>query len=223
MKHIPQDKYNVAWFTLAECISRGEKVRALGVYRLLAHSIEDTAFRKQLEADILLAFDDKHNAIIKYQEAALIYSKNGKTLDAIAVCEHLKELDSDTIDYPKQLVELYEQAGIHSKAISNLKLVFDLSLRKHDFKTATDSLKNLDTMDTQEQTAHEHEKMIFALLRSSKSSKEEIIFHIKTCVDGFLKENESRSLNKFIATLHGINKEYAQLAEDYALTDVTSK
>ena len=79
MKHVPQDKYNVAWFTLAECVARGEKVRALGVYRLLAYSIDDSAFRRQLEGDILLAFQDKDDAIVKYKEAAFLYQKAGKT------------------------------------------------------------------------------------------------------------------------------------------------
>ena len=58
MKQIPSDKYNVAWFTLAECVSRGEKVRAMSLYRLLVHSIKDGAFACQLKGDLLLAFRD---------------------------------------------------------------------------------------------------------------------------------------------------------------------
>ena len=58
MKHLPSDKYNVAWFKLAECVARGEKEKALGVYRLLVHSLDEPAFIRQLEGDLLLAFKD---------------------------------------------------------------------------------------------------------------------------------------------------------------------
>ena len=44
--------YSVAWFKLAEFVTRKEKERAFGVYRLLSHSIADRAFAAQLEACI---------------------------------------------------------------------------------------------------------------------------------------------------------------------------
>jgi hypothetical protein len=37
MKQTQVDKHTIAWFKIAECVSRGEKERALGVYRLLSH------------------------------------------------------------------------------------------------------------------------------------------------------------------------------------------
>ncbi len=66
MKQVPSGKYTIAWFKLAECVSRGEKERALGVYRLLSHSLDDSALVCQLEGDIFLSFNDKQQAVTNY-------------------------------------------------------------------------------------------------------------------------------------------------------------
>lgn len=87
-----QNKYSIAWFKIADFVSRGEKERALGVYRLLSHSIEDSAVVLQLEADILLSCNDEQQALIKYQAAATLYQQVGKLLEALAVYSHLLTL-----------------------------------------------------------------------------------------------------------------------------------
>ena len=77
MRHVPSDKYNIAWFRLAECVSRGEKERALGVYRLLAHSFGDEAFAHQLMGDLLLSFDDAQAlAVSCWRKAELLSNKS---------------------------------------------------------------------------------------------------------------------------------------------------
>src|SRR5438552_2660485 len=83
------DKYTIAWFKIAECVSRGEKERALGVYRLLSHSFNDSAVARQLEADIYLSCNEVDRAIFLYRQAMEYYEKSGRTLEAAAVCEHL--------------------------------------------------------------------------------------------------------------------------------------
>ena len=120
MKHIPQDRYNVAWFTLAECITRREKVRALGVYRLLSHSINDSALRFQLEGDILLAFEDA-TALEKYDTAYRMYQKEGRLREAIAVCEHLHTLEPAKVEHMKNLVDLYKQIKMARHEVERLK------------------------------------------------------------------------------------------------------
>jgi predicted negative regulator of RcsB-dependent stress response len=74
----PVDKFNVAWFKLAEFVGRKEKERALSVYRLLSHSLPDDAFAAQLEGDLFLAFCDDERAVDAYQKAARLYEKNGQ-------------------------------------------------------------------------------------------------------------------------------------------------
>lgn len=89
MKSEMKDKYSVAWFKLAECISRREKERALGVYRLLSHSFENQAVKCQLEGDIFLAFDDCKQAIDRYEKAAQAYLERQEFSQAAAMYEHL--------------------------------------------------------------------------------------------------------------------------------------
>lgn len=104
MKQQPSDNYSVAWFKLAEFVSKGEKVRAMGLYRLLAHSLEDQALILQLEGDLLRSFDDA-NAIVRYEHAAQAYKTSGRYMEAVSVYEHLIVLN------PQQ--QLYRQAAIH--------------------------------------------------------------------------------------------------------------
>lgn len=212
MKHVPQDKYNVAWFTLAECVARGERVRALGVYRLLAHSIDDTAFARQLEGDILRAFHDTHEAINKYKEAALLYQKNNKLLEAIAIFEHLKDLEPEKVEHVTKIVDLYQKINMPDKTIANLRLLFEGLLRKNDFEDSQQALDKLDSMVQADQTAYEHQQMACALMRDQLHDPEQVLKHITCAVKGFLLGNDSRALQKFLSTLEALNTTYAQHA-----------
>lgn len=106
MEHLSSDKYSVAWFKLAEFVSRGEKERALGLFRLLAHSFEDSALAAQLEGDLLVAFEDP-TALDAYEKAACGYKETGRLLQAAAVYEHLADIAKEPVVYFKQLLELY--------------------------------------------------------------------------------------------------------------------
>lgn len=120
MKQFPSEKYNIAWFKLSECVARGEKERALGVYKLLVHSIDDRAFAHQLEGDLLLAFEDE-GATSKYVQAAHLYKKNQRFVEAAAVYEHLLVLEPDVEDHVVGLVSLYEILNFSEKLIDRLK------------------------------------------------------------------------------------------------------
>lgn len=102
------EKYNIAWFKLAECVSRGDKERALGVYRLLSHSLHNEAFRAQLEGDIWLAFGELENAIVQYREAAHKYRVNNQFSEAAALFEHLQLLDPESNFYKNAAQEIYD-------------------------------------------------------------------------------------------------------------------
>ena len=91
MKETVQNKRSLAWFKLTEFVVRGEKERALGIYRLLALSIDNKAFAQQLEGDLLLAFDDPV-AEEKYLEAAQLYLEAQQPAIATAIYEHLINL-----------------------------------------------------------------------------------------------------------------------------------
>ncbi len=96
----------VAWFKLAELISRKEKEKALSLYKLISYSFEDKAYSLQVEGDILWSLEDK-NALEKYSQAAYLYKKEKKLVLSTAVYEHLLTLNPDDFDYLKTLVLLY--------------------------------------------------------------------------------------------------------------------
>lgn len=79
---------SVAWYKLADLISRGEREKALSVYRLLAHSFDDKAYALQLEGDVLFALEDPRSKE-KYFQAATLYKAEKRWVDAVALGEHL--------------------------------------------------------------------------------------------------------------------------------------
>ncbi len=105
--NIPFDKFNVAWFKLAEFVGRKEKERALGVYKLLSHSLLDDAFAAQLEGDLFMAFHDE-KAVDAYQRAAKLYEKNGQLAHAALVYEQMMAIQPENKEYLIQALKLYE-------------------------------------------------------------------------------------------------------------------
>lgn len=105
MKTFASESYTVAWFKIADFIARGEKERALHMYRLLMHSVTEPAISYQLEGDILLAFEDIQ-AVDRYHKAVDLYKKSGKLKQAIAIYEQaLLFLNDETMF--KSLISLY--------------------------------------------------------------------------------------------------------------------
>lgn len=96
----------VAWFKLAELITRKEKEKALSLHRLLSHSLENKAYSLQLEGDILWSLED-FQALEKYQQAAFLYKKDRKIVNAIAIYEHLLTLQPQNFDFLSTLIYTY--------------------------------------------------------------------------------------------------------------------
>jgi len=96
----------VAWFKLADLVSRKEKEKALNLYRLLSHSLEERAYALQVEGDILWSLED-NAAIEKYLQAAYLYKKEKKLTSSIAIYEHLLTLEPHNFSHLKTLALLY--------------------------------------------------------------------------------------------------------------------
>ncbi len=101
-----QETSCIAWFKLAELITRKEKEKALNLHRLLAHSFEDKAYVLQIEGDILWFLED-NQALEKYQQAAFLYKKEKNIINAIAIYEHLLTLQPLNYDYLSTLIISY--------------------------------------------------------------------------------------------------------------------
>lgn len=131
MKQEQADKYSVAWFKLAECVSRREKERALGVYRLLSHSFENPAVGHQLEGDILLAFNDRSGAVKTYEKAAQLYCEQKELTQATAVYDHLFTVSGDQ-QYVEKIILLYAQLKQPAQVLVYMRHLCLLMLRRQD-------------------------------------------------------------------------------------------
>jgi tetratricopeptide (TPR) repeat protein len=149
MKQVVPDKHTIAWFKLAECVSRGERERALGVYRLLAHSIGNPAFENQLEGDLYLSFQDIQAAITKYQEAVRLYCQSGRLLEAAAVLEHLVTLQPHTHTHHQQLIELYHQLRLSRKVQEHIARTLALMSNGYHDRQLEEFLGSLDKLDAE--------------------------------------------------------------------------
>ncbi len=130
MKQTQVDKHTIAWFKIAECVSRGEKERALGVYRLLSHSFNDNAIARQLEADIYGAFGETDHAISLYQQAMESYIKSQRLLEAAAVGEHLVVLQPSDMSLHRKLIQLYLSLGMVAKVQAHIQVLADFFAHK---------------------------------------------------------------------------------------------
>src|SRR6266404_5322088 len=126
MKQTQCDKHTIAWFKIAECVSRGEKERAFGVYRLLSHSFNDNAIARQLEADIYCSFGETEQAIVLYQQAMECYAKSDRFLEAAAVGEHLIQMRSADIALYREMIQLYISLEMASKIRPHTQILIDL-------------------------------------------------------------------------------------------------
>ena len=107
MKQMQFNKNTIAWFKIAEYVSRGEKERALGVYRLLSYSFNDDAVARQLEADIYFSFGECDSAIVLYRQAMDLYQKSNRVLEAVAVGEHLIVMSPHDMPLRRDVIRLY--------------------------------------------------------------------------------------------------------------------
>jgi tetratricopeptide (TPR) repeat protein len=130
MKQTQLDKHTIAWFKIAECVSRGEKERALGVYRLLSHSFNDNAVARQLEADIYLSFGEQGLAIPLYTQAMELYQKSHRFLEAAAVCEHLITMNSTDTVLRREAIKLYNALDNLTKIYAHIEKALDIILSK---------------------------------------------------------------------------------------------
>ena len=139
MKQAPVAKYTIAFFRLAEYVSRGEKERALGVYRLLSHSFDDPAFARQLEGDILWSFND-NCAQDKYFQAAQLYQKDMRLRQAVGVYEHLLTMHPKNALYMANLIDVYCQLDLQAKAKAYIVRLLDLGVSHENIPLVSQAL-----------------------------------------------------------------------------------
>jgi len=198
------EKYNVAWFRLAECVSRREKERALGVYRLLSHSFDEKALAAQLYADLLLCFEDQQGAIESYKEAAQLYQKAEKMIESAAIYEHLVFLSPDEKEYLFALLEVYKSLGLTFKMVEHAKALLDEN--KIDLGIELSEMLNGHIKPAD--TAHLQKDIVFALLKTKGVSEDKVMNQIQYTVDSIVSVDEGLLLQEFLSELKAVNSRY---------------
>ncbi len=211
MRQLPSDKYNVAWFKLAEFVARGEKERALGLYRLLIHSFDDKALAAQLEGDILLSFNDQA-AVEKYAFAAQCYEKEGKLTEAALVLEHIFILQPEADETIKKLVGLYEQLGNKNRYIDILIVLAKKLIAQRHFDELKTTLSGIESLPTSAQAKIYQE--VVTNLCQIKVSNEISRFYLETALDFFILQAED-SLNQFLESIKAVQEDLYQEACAY--------
>ncbi len=213
MKQLLSETYNVAWFKLADCIARGEKERALGVYRLLSHSFDDPALACQLHADILRSFKDERAQGV-YQEAAVLYRERNRLIEAAAVYEHLVTLDKNNVVYRLQLIELYQQMGIVSKVTGYLYQLIDDLMAREEWKKAIELSEQYETAGDLTFTAQLHEKMLFHLI-NKELLPDTIMVHAKKAIDAWIELDNQQAINRMLSKLKAIDLKIHEYVREY--------
>lgn len=207
MKQLSSDKYNVAWFKLAEFIERGEKERALALYRLLVHSFDNQALARQLEADILGAFEDE-TAIGIYEQAAQLYKKQGDLVQAAAVFEHLALLKSNEEYYSKEAIGLYRTLGRTVQMARCMMHCIDILLKKNNYSALQELVDQSMQSLTQTQQAEVYQRVILGLCTVPTISKTVMNRYLEKSLDAFLCHDDQTKLHAFLTTLKEKNKNY---------------
>lgn len=198
------DKYNIAWFKLAEFVSRGEKERALGIYKLLALSFDDEAFKSQLEGDILQSFDDRLS-IEKYKKAAELYQLSNRFIEAAAIYEYLLTLDPST-EIIDELIQVYKSLNKQDKIKVSFRKLFKQLLEKNKINLAKEILIKIEKQIGY--AAELHELTIFYYLNNkTTANNDELLLNIKKIINEYSQENKSQKLMNFLTKLENINKE----------------
>jgi hypothetical protein len=198
MKQIPSDKYTLAWFKLAEFVSKGERERALAIYKLLAHSLEDKAFVHQLEGDLLLSFNDE-GAFERYAQAAELYSEQGHAAKTCAVYEHMIALEPTAENRVTALLEIAKKIIQEPRAVEVTQHFLRWLMNKKEFSRVSLILKQLEPLTLA--FAPTHQELVQAWLKSENPPQESVLEHVKKTIDYYFSVKQPKSLQTFLMTL----------------------
>lgn len=212
MRFPVHESYTVAWFKLANFISRGEKERALNVYKLLMHSVGDEAVRHQLEGDILLAFDDDR-AIDCYHSAANVYKQSGKIQQAIGVYEHLSSFKNDE-KILEALFDLYVALEQESAILNTFSRLAKICLEKNNFKVISHLLYKCILTISPSLHGFLSIRFVRALLLYDEKNKH-ILYYVEQTVDILKEKNSEEDLLQFLSLLQELDEKIYHNAIGY--------
>lgn len=212
MKSVLAEKKTIAWFTLAECVSRGERERAFGVYRLLSHSLDDRALAFQLEGDLFCAFNMSTEAVEKYDKAMRTYKQAGKLLEAAAVAEHMRLLEPENPIHVQHALELYSKLQFEDR-VSELLVALVLKFVTRGLYDAACALAPLvQELHSYGKQGFCYEHVVAALSQMDDAPVHVRVLYAQKAVSAYLQHGAQAQLKQFLGTLSARDQEAYQAA-----------
>ena len=214
MKHMQADKHTIAWFKIAECVSRGEKERALGVYRLLSHSFNDDAVARQLEADIHFFCNEQERAIFLYRQAIELYKKSQRFMEAAAIAEHLILLLPCDMMLRYEIIACYNVLGFMNKMHTHFRFLFELYARDNKWQEIENFIHKND-MNFDPIVRGLLYKQVIVVAHNNPGHADVAMVCIEKAIEGLYVEGHEQVLQEFLAALCAIDEELYHYALDY--------
>jgi tetratricopeptide (TPR) repeat protein len=212
MKSEFTEKKTIAWFTLAECVSRGERERAFGVYRLLSHSLDDRALALQLEADLLCAFKMESEALEKYEKAMKVYKQSSKLLEAAAVCEHMRLLDTHNSAYAQQALELYSSLQFEDRAADLLVELVTTYVKQSSYDAACAVATAIPALHNYGKQGFCYERVVAALALLKQVPIHVRSLYVQKAINAYMQHGAQESITQFLGNLSARDQEAYQIA-----------
>jgi len=214
MKQTQFDKHTIAWFKIADCVSRGEKERALGVYRLLSHSFNDNAIARQLEADIYCSFGEIEQAASLYRQAMELYHKSQRFLEAAAVGEHLITVHSDDMELRRTMVQLYTSLCMVPKVRAHVHVLVELLAQKQQWYEVKNVIVDCSTIADRAGRAGIYSDIIVTVLGAGCPG-DVIIQCIEQALDDLSHIDNEKCLQGFLSSLQAHSDQLYEHAVAY--------
>ena len=211
MKHTQADKYTIAWFKIAECVSRGEKERALGVYRLLSHSFNDDAVARQLEADIYLSCNEQERAVFLYKQAMELYKKSARFMEAAAIGEHLVLLLPHDLPLRQDVIVCYHALELASKIYAHSQFLIDIYIRDNKHQEI-ERFAHGNTISFGPVIQGMICQQIIVSAHKTGNHTDIVMICIEKTIAGLLLEGYEQPLQEFVAVISAIDEELYQYA-----------
>jgi hypothetical protein len=210
-------KYTVAWFKLADFISRKEKERALGLYRLLMHSISDKALALQLKGDILYALADT-SYVQAYQQAATHYERDNKLFYAATLYDHIKSYDISDYTYAYKSFNAYKSLFLKDRMVSSAQYIIYICLQLHNdtklYSFLRDILSLYNTMIMHSDICSLYEYMYTCCDHSDQRHKKMLRESARICVEHYMY-SDSSDIDTFLSFVKDLDISIYEYIDSY--------
>lgn len=209
MKQFESEKYTVAWYRLAEFVARGEKERALALYRLLVHSFDDQALAHQLEGDLLMSFNDIA-AIQCYKKAIALFVTQKRFIEAAAVYEHICTVEPQNNEALHELLGLYVKLQHCAGFIATAKKLIDLYVQDHAYEATKKLCASYETQFPEVEINKLYAYVVLQLIK--KQANDNLIKELlENVLERFVLSDNPKQLQSFLSQLKATNSHYVEL------------